>query len=338
MSTSPETPAPRRPGEHRDPLSPVALTGARSHAGPIAVLPTPNAAFEAAIRDGGGEVAPLSDETRGVVWLNLDAPALARVLEEHPAIEWIQLPMAGIESFAALLEAQGDAELPLWTSAKGSFAEPVAEHAVALTHAVLRGLPEKARNATWSDPKVGVSLYGRRVVIVGAGGIAVEIMRLLAPWEVDVTIVRRGDDPLPGASRTVPASRLREVLPEADVLILAAAATPQTANLIGAEELALLPASAALVNIARGGLVDQEALIAALESGHLAGAGLDVTSPEPLPDGHPLWGAPRVLVTSHSADTPEMTVPLLAERIRANVAALVGGGGFVGRVDPRAGY
>jgi phosphoglycerate dehydrogenase-like enzyme len=203
---------------------------------------------------------------------------------------------------------------------------------------VLRGLPEKARGTSWSDPKIGISLYGRRVVIVGAGGIAVELLRLLAPWETEVTIVRRGSDPLPGAHRTVPVSRLAEVLPDADVLILAAAATAETAHLIGAEQLALLKPTAALVNVARGSLVDQEALVAALEAGHLAGAGLDVTSPEPLPEGHPLWGAPRAIVTSHSADTPEMTEPLLAERIRANVEALLAGGGFVGRVDPKAGY
>lgn len=328
----------RTPGQHRDPLAPVPLDGPRPTAGPVAVAPIANASFDAAVVAGGGTVAPLSAETRGLVWLTPDGPALAAVLAEHPAIEWVQLPLAGVEAFAAVFAAQGDAPLPLWTSAKGSFAEPVAEHAVALTLAVLRGLPEKARGTSWQHPKIGISLYGRRVVIVGAGGIAVELLRLLAPYEVDVTIVRRGDDPLPGADRTVPVSRLAEVLPDADVLILAAAATAETAHLIGAEQLALLQPSAALINIARGALVDQEALVAALESGHLAGAGLDVTTPEPLPDGHPLWTAPRAVVTSHSADTPEMTVPLLAERIRANVAALVGGGGFVGRVDPRAGY
>jgi phosphoglycerate dehydrogenase-like enzyme len=133
-------------------------------------------------------------------------------------------------------------------------------------------------------------------------------------------------------------AELDDVLPDADVLILAAAATAETAHLIGQKQLALLKPSAALVNIARGSLVDQEALVAALTSGHLAGAGLDVTTPEPLPDAHPLWSAPRVVITSHSADTPEMTEPLLAERIRANVAALMGDGGFVGRVDPAAGY
>ncbi len=328
----------RLPGEHRDPLAPVPLVGARPEAGPVAILPTADDAFVAAVVAGGGTVEPLSAETRGLVWVTLDIAALSQVLAEHPAIGWVQLPLAGIENFASVFEAQGEAELPVWTSAKGSFAEPVAEHAVGLTLAVLRGLPEKSRGTSWAHPKTGISLYGRRVVIVGAGGIAVEIMRLLAPWEVDVTIVRRGSDPLPGASRTVPVAQLHELLPDADVVILAAAATSETTNLIGAAELALMKPSAALVNIARGRLIDQDALVASLESGHLAGAGLDVTSPEPLPDGHPLWTAPRVVITSHSADTPEMTVPLLAERIRANVAALHGDGAMVGRVDPVAGY
>lgn len=302
------------------------------------MLPFAHEAFEAAVVSGGGVVEPLSAATRGLVWLNLDAGALASVLAEHPGIEWIQLPMAGIERFAPLLAAHAGRGLPVWTSAKGVFAEPVAEHAVGLTLAVLRGLPEKSRSTSWADPKTGISLYGCRVVIIGAGGVAVELLRLLAPWEVDVTVVRRGDDPLPGANRTVPVSRLAEVLPDADVLILAAAATAETAHLIGAKELALLKPSAALINIARGSLVDQDALVAALTAGHLAGAGIDVTTPEPLPDGHPLWTAPRIVITSHSADTPEMTAPLLSERIRANVAALLGDGGFVGMVDPTAGY
>ena len=175
-------------------------------------------------------------------------------------------------------------------------------------------------------------------MIVGAGGIAREVMRLLAPWEVSVTIVRRSADALPGADRTVAVADLASVLPDADVVILAAAATAETKHLIGVPELAAMRPEAALVNIARGQLVDQEALVAALGSGHLSGAGLDVTTPEPLPDGHPLWSAPRVVITSHSADTPEMVEPLLAERIRLNVTAFLGDSAFIGAVDPRAGY
>jgi phosphoglycerate dehydrogenase-like enzyme len=96
--------------------------------------------------------------------------------------------------------------------------------------------------------------------------------------------------------------------------------------------------TAYLVNIARGGLVDTDALLDALRSGAIAGAGLDVTDPEPLPDGHPLWDEPNLIITPHQADTPEMTAPLLAERIRVNVRAFLDDGRFVGVVDPSAGY
>lgn len=331
---------PRRPGRHRDPVAAGAkpISAPRPTAGPIAVLPIEHEGFAAAVRDGGGEVGALDDATRGLVWLNVDGDALGEVLASHPAIEWVQVPMAGVERFTDIFRKQGSSPLPLWTSAKGSFAEPVAEHAVALTLAVLRGLPEKGRSRSWADPKTGISLYGRAVLIVGAGGIALEVMRLLAPFEVSVTIVRRSGVAVAGAARTVAASELMHVLPEADVVILAAAATGETRHLIGREQLAAMKPTAALVNIARGSLIDQDALVDALTAGHLAGAGLDVTSPEPLPDAHPLWTAPRVVITSHSADTPEMVEPLLAERIRANVRALHGDGAFVGVVDPVAGY
>ena len=95
---------------------------------------------------------------------------------------------------------------------------------------------------------------------------------------------------------------------------------------------------AILVNIARGSLVDTVALAEALERGHLAGAGIDVTDPEPLPDGHPLWTAPRAVITCHSADTEEMTAPLLASRVESNTRAFLGDGAFIGVVDPALGY
>ena len=336
----PSATKPRRPGEHRDPVADAArpVAGVRPTPGPIAVLPVDNETFAEAVRQGGGEVSDLGQDTRGIVWLNIDGEALAEVLAEHPAIEWVQVPMAGVERFSAIFEAQGDRALPLWTSAKGAFAEPVAEHAVTLALASLRGIPEKSRSTSWGGEKTGISLYGRTVVIVGAGGIALEIMRLLAPFEVSVIIVRRSADPVAGATRTVASADLMSVLPDADLVILAAAATGETTHLLGRKQLAAMKPTAAVVNIARGSLIDQHALDEALRSGQLAGAGLDVTTPEPLPDDHPLWSAPRCVITSHSADTPEMVEPLLAERIRANVAALLGDGAFVGIVDPVAGY
>jgi len=130
------------------------------------------------------------------------------------------------------------------------------------------------------------------------------------------------------------------VLPDADVVVVAAAMTSGTAKLLGERQFALLPDTARIVNIARGGLIDTDALVAALRSGAIAGAALDVTDPEPLPDGHPLWDEPGALITPHQADTPDMVAPLLAERVGANVEAFLraDGTGFVGVVDPEAGY
>jgi len=333
----------RAPGQHRDPVAPNASplpTDRVPEAGPIAILPAEREPFTSAVRTGGGLLAPVSDQTRGVVWLNTSgAEELENVLNAHPSIGWVQLPWAGVDAFGEVLARFSDRATPIWTSAKGAYAEPVAEHALALTLAVLRQLPEKSRSQSWAGIKQGISLYGRHVVIIGAGGIAVELMRLLAPFEVQVTVVRRSGGPLAGAHHTVPVSELSEVLPPADVVIVAAAATSETRHLLGARELAAMKPNAALINIARGPLVDTDALVEALNRGHLWGVGLDVTDPEPLPDGHPLWSAPRVIITSHCADTPEMTEPLLAERVALNVAALMSGSGrFVGVVDPALGY
>ena len=332
----------RLPGEHRDPLlgtaGPIALDR-RPPAGPIAIFPAQRAIFVSAVERAGGVVAPLSAETRGLIWLaESDSELLAQTLHEHPGIGWVQLPWAGVDAFAGVLTEFADSPMPIFTSAKGAYSDPVAEHALALTLAVLRGLPEKARATSWAMKKLGISLYGRHVVIVGAGGIAVELIRLLAPFDTRVTVVRRSASSLEGADRTVTVDRLLDVLPDADVVVVAAASTDDTAQLFGATEFAAMKPSAAIVNIARGQLVDSLALAASLASGHLAGAALDVTDPEPLPDGHPLWSAPRCIITSHSADTPEMVEPLLVERVGANVAALLGDGAFVGIVDPRAGY
>lgn len=326
---------PRNPGEHRDPVAPVMIPLDRMPVpGPIAIEPRPQPLYSEAVIASGGELAPLSHATRGLIWHG-DGAALAAVLDAHPGIGWVQLHLAGVERVAEAFAGHPDV---VWTSAKGSFAEPVAEHALALTLAVLRQLPEKSRLNRWAPVQEGISLYGRAVVIVGAGGIAVELLKLLAPFETTVTIVRRTATALPGAARTITADRLLEVLPDADVVIVAAALTAQTAQLIGANELAAMKPTAALVNVARGQLIDTAALIVALESGRLWGAGLDVTHPEPLPEGHPLWAAPRCVITSHSADTQEMVVPLMALRIRANVAAFLGANRFVGLVDPKVGY
>jgi phosphoglycerate dehydrogenase-like enzyme len=143
---------------------------------------------------------------------------------------------------------------------------------------------------------------------------------------------------VPGAARTLPVDRLHEALGDALLVVLALALTPETTGIIGAAELAAMGDQAWLVNVARGRHVDTGALVAALQGGAIAGAALDVTDPEPLPDGHPLWDLDNCIVTPHTADTIEMVVPLLADRIRNNVRLLAAGEPLEGLVDASAGY
>ena len=331
----------RGTGQHRDLLAEggAAVSAKRPSPGPITILPESNAMFSDAVEAGGGRLVPLSSETRGIVWIANHSPeVLLNALEKFPEIQWVQLPWAGVDKFSGVLSRFADEEWPLWTSAKGAYSEPVAEQALALSLALLRQFPQRALWTSWATEQTGTSLYGKRVVIVGAGGIAIEIMRLMAAFDAHVTIVRRSPGELAGADLTVTTERLHDVLPDADVVILAAASTTGTAKLIGTAEFALMKKEAVLVNIARGALIDMDALVAALRDGEIAGAGLDVTDPEPLPDDNELWNEPACIITSHSADTPPMTQPLLANRIRVNVAAFLGDGRFVGTVDPEAGY
>ncbi|CAN5415729.1 D-isomer specific 2-hydroxyacid dehydrogenase family protein [soil metagenome] len=298
-------------------------------------LAAPGDLFEAAVRNGGGTVVPLGPETRMLLWnRGHDAKGLAAMLPTLPQLEWVQLPSAGIDDFAA---AGVIDPAYIWTSAKGSYSQPVAEHALALTLALLRQLHLRARATAWGK-QVGKMLYGAHVVILGGGGIAQEYMRLCRPFDVRTTVLRRSGDAVEGADRTLTTDRLDEVLPDADVFLIAAPLTDETRGLVGAKQFALMRQDAVLVNVARGPIVRTNDLVAALSSGRIAGAALDVTDPEPLPDGHPLWSEPRALITPHSADTAEMIMPLLARRVTENVRCFMAGQPLVGVVDSAAGY
>ena len=301
----------------------------------IAVGPRPAPWAAEAIRRGGGLVVPLDQDPEGLVWTDGGAmDALRSALATRPAITWIQLPQAGVERAfqAGVVDPRRR-----WTSAKGAYAEPVAEHALALILAGLRLLKVRARARTWGQP-AGESLFGQPVTVVGAGGIATVLMRLLEPFGTPVTVVRRQPEPVPGAARTVTTERLADALPGARAVVITVALTPQTRGLIGQAELAAMAPDAWLVNVARGGVIDTGALTAALEKGQIGGAALDVTDPEPLPAGHPLWDLDNCLITPHTADTEEMTQPLLAGRIAENVGRLAAGTELIGLLDPGQGY
>jgi phosphoglycerate dehydrogenase-like enzyme len=301
----------------------------------IAIGPKSSRFAEDAVRAGGGHVTKLGEPAEALVWLSAhDTDCLREVLEAQPEIRWVQLPFAGVENVAEAGVLDPGRQ---WSSAKGSYAEPVAEHALMLALAGLRHLPDRIRARTWGSA-AGTSLYGAQVTILGGGGIAAELLRLLAPFEVEATVVRRQDRPVEGAARTLTMDRLEQALRGALVVFVALALTPDTTRILGRRQLEVMDERAWLVNVARGRHVDTDALVQALHRGTIAGAGLDVTDPEPLPDGHPLWTTANCIITPHTADTWEMIVPLLAARIRANVAHFVAGEPLEGSVDPASGY
>ncbi len=305
----------------------------------IAIAPDPAADWVGeAVVDGGGEVVAL-DLADALVWTApRGADDLRGLLASAPGIRWVQLPWAGVEEFARLGVFDDDGSGRLWTCGKGVYAEPVAEHALALALAGMRSVPDRVRATSWGA-QAGRSLYDGRVTILGAGGITEALVDLLRPMRTEVTIVRRdASKPFPGAARTLGLDRLHEALPGADIVFLALALTPDTDGVIGAAELARMERHAWLVNVARGRHVVTDSLVAALQDGTIAGAGLDVTEPEPLPDGHPLWTLPNVIITPHTANTQAMAQPLLAARIRDNVRRYVAGEPLVGKVDAALGY
>jgi phosphoglycerate dehydrogenase-like enzyme len=301
----------------------------------VAIGPARSEFADRAIREGGGEPADIDAKADALVWLDpADLNGLRDALALAGSARWIQLPAAGIERMVAdgLLDPGRT-----WTSAKGAYAEPVAEHALTLALAGLRLLPRRIAARSWGEPG-GVSLYDQPVMILGGGGIAAGLLELLAPWRVRATVVRRCAEPVPGAARTVDTSRMDEALADALVVFLALALTPSTERIMGPAQLAQMQPGAWLVNVARGRHVDTGALVAALRQGAIGGAALDVTDPEPLPDGHPLWEQERCIITPHTADTMEMAERLLARRIKQNVARFAVGDPLIGLVDPAEGY
>jgi hypothetical protein len=157
---------------------------------------------------------PVSPDTKGLVWLSeKNADDLMAILRQYPTIEWVQLPWAGVDAFAtvlAYLATQPEDQRPVVTSAKGAYSEPVAEHALALMLACMRELPSKARDAFWQPERTGLSVFGRHIVLVGAGGVGRAFLDVVRPFRPTITVVRRQNVPVAGADNTI----TPEVLPQ----------------------------------------------------------------------------------------------------------------------------
>ncbi len=296
-----------------------------------ATRPAMHAAFVQAVLEGGGRPSDAGDAA-ALVWADpTQADSFPTLIASAPHLRWVQLPYAGIESFAGYLDPRF-----VWTCGKGVYAPPVAEHVLALALTALRNMRAYATATTWSAP-AGRNLIGARVAVIGGGGICEALLALLAPFGCTVTVVRRSSRPIAGARVVGPDDTLDAVGP-ADIVVLALALTDSTRGLVDARFLATMQPHAWLINVARGGHVVTDDLVASLQAGSIGGAALDVTDPEPLPDGHPLWSLPNCIITPHVANTPDMGLPLIAARVRDNVARFVSGRPLLGIVDLAAGY
>ena len=294
--------------------------------------PVMHEALAEAVRDGGGDVVPLADADV-LIWADPHAAAAyPEVIAQAPGVRWIQLPYAGVEPFVHHLDRDH-----VWTCGKGVYAPAVAEWVMAALLCALRDLPRYVRETSWSE-QTGRNLLGARITTLGGGGIAESLLELLEPWGTEVTVVRRHDDPVPGATRTLTGDRRHEAVAGADAVVVCLALTDQTRGIVDAGLLDAMPRDAWLINVARGGHVVTDDLIAALDAGTIAGAVLDVTDPEPLPDDSPLWSFDNVVITPHVGNTPEMGLPLLAARVRENVRRWLAGEELLGPVDVDAGY
>jgi phosphoglycerate dehydrogenase-like enzyme len=285
-----------------------------------------------AVTDAGGALVD-PEQAEALVWTDpTGADDLAALLARLPDVRWVQLPFAGVDHFTGLF-----ADGRTWTSTKGAYSEPVAEHALALGLAGLRGLAARARAREWGE-QAGVRLAGSRITVLGGGGITEAFLRLVAPFAVDATVVRRHPAPVAGAARVVGTDGLHDALAGATLVVLALALTAETTGIIGAAELERMDGDAWLVNVARGAHVVTDDLVAALRADAIGGAALDVTDPEPLPAGHPLWDFDNCLITPHTANTWQMAEPLFAARIGENVARYQRDEPLLGVVDAALGY
>jgi phosphoglycerate dehydrogenase-like enzyme len=251
-----------------------------------------------------------------------------RLLDRAKKLRFIQAIGAGTDQFPRKELAKRGIRL---ASARGVNYRAVAEHAMALILALSRRLPEARDNQAkgiWrgmiGDPsRREDELGGKTLLIIGLGQIGGRLAELAKPFDMRVIGLRRNPAAGRGAADAVHAmSELGSLLPEADFVALTCPLTRETENLMDAEAFARMKPSAYLVNVARGRVVDEAALIAALGAGHIAGAGLDVTAEEPLAASSPLWGMAQVLITPHTAGETSRYEDNVIEILRDNLERL----------------
>ena len=301
------------------PIAEEIVTGIFAPLGDVAEVTFPRT------RDRAGLLAALPDADIVIADFSGRLALDAEAVRAASRLAFVQMPAVGTDSLdvAALTEAG----VPV-ANAAGFNARGVAEWAVGAAFALCRHLAwadRGVRAGGWPQQEVIArrprEIHTQRVGIVGFGAIGAEAARLFAALGCRVSYWTRR--PRPEAAATY--RELDDLLATSDILVLALPLTDETRGLIGPERLALLPQDALLVNVARGGIIPDDAILGALESGRLAGAALDVYEEEPLPEGHPLRSHENVLLSPHAAGASIQSQLNLVEVVRDNVTAAVRG-------------
>jgi phosphoglycerate dehydrogenase-like enzyme len=267
------------------------------------------------------------------------APSAA-ALALYPKLRWWQHCWAGIAlDFCRAARARGI----VVTNMSGLYGPSIAEHAFGLLTVLARNYHTAFRNQqarTW-DREVAarmVDLRGKTLGIVGLGNIGQCVARLGRAYGMRVVGCRRTDAPTPGVDQVYPLKRLHALLAESDALVVAAPLTPVTEGLLGPAEFAAMKPGLLFVNVSRGTIAQEPALLDALRSGQVAAAGLDVFAVEPLPPEHPLWSMPNVALTPHYAGDTVNRSGEPAARLARNLANRRLGRTLEGLVDCELGY
>ena len=324
-----------------------------------ATLPSKKVVFMSAMRLGENEIRELRQAAPS---LNIVFPAKEQLMAEladadgvvggltreqflaAKKLRWMQATSAGVENYLAAIPELKDSPVTV-TNMKIVQGIEIADHAFALLLGLTRRIDVAVKDReteTWHNlQQFGppLELQGKTAVIIGVGGIGTQIAIRAKAFGMTVIGVDPKDIPYaPFLDRTVWPDRLETVLPEADVVFISAPHTPQTEKMIQAPQFAKMKKGVLFIAVSRGKIYDAMALADAIKSGHVAAAGLDVTDPEPLPPGHPLWKTGRVIITPHIAGRSDGEGPRYFEIYKDNLVRFAKGEPLRHTVDKEKGY
>jgi len=259
-------------------------------------------------------------------------------------LKWVQITSAGVENVLFMSGGNDLRESKIvLTNNKIVQGPEIADHAMAMLLTLSRDLRKYIaddQQETWARTRFGgIELNGKTAVVIGLGGIGMQIATRAWAFGMDVIGVDPEDKPFsPFVRRVVKPDLLDEVVPQADVVFVSAPHTEESHKMMGAREFELMKPKSYFVAVSRGGIYDMGGLVKALDSKRLAGAGVDVTDPEPLPKGHPLWKFNNVVITPHIAGRSDRDAERMVGTIKENIRRFVDGKPLLNVVDKQKGY